>query len=98
MLYRWHPFYGRKLKLVKTAKVAGIDDLYCETPSGIVLATANFSATCWRAIVRRQVGKSSSIPIGESSRRFGPFSGASQRPRQVLMEFRDGDSVARPSS
>jgi hypothetical protein len=23
--------------LVKTAKIAGIDDLYCETPTGIVL-------------------------------------------------------------
>jgi hypothetical protein len=38
VLYRWHPFYGCKLRLVKTARVAGIDDLYCETPGGIVLA------------------------------------------------------------
>ena len=37
MHYRWHPFHGCKLRLVKTAKIAGIDDLYCETPSGIVL-------------------------------------------------------------
>ncbi len=37
MHYRWHPFQGCKLRLVKTAKIAGIDDLYCETPGGIVL-------------------------------------------------------------
>jgi hypothetical protein len=35
--YRWHPFHGCKLRLVKTAKIAGIDELYCETLSGIVL-------------------------------------------------------------
>jgi hypothetical protein len=35
--YRWHPFHGCKLRLVKTAKIAGVDDLYCETPGGIVL-------------------------------------------------------------
>jgi hypothetical protein len=35
--YHWHPFHGCKLRLVKTAKIAGIDDLYCETSGGIVL-------------------------------------------------------------
>ncbi len=38
MHYRWHPFHGCKLGLVKTAKIAGVDELYCETSSGIVLA------------------------------------------------------------
>lgn len=38
MHYRWHPFYGCKLRLVKAAaKFAGIDDLYCQTPSGTIL-------------------------------------------------------------
>jgi hypothetical protein len=37
VLYHWHPFCGRKLRLVKTAKVAGIDNLYCETPGGFIL-------------------------------------------------------------
>jgi hypothetical protein len=35
--YAWHPFFGAKLKVVKTAKIASVAELHCETPEGIVL-------------------------------------------------------------
>ena len=37
MHYRWHPLYGFKLRLIKTARIGGFEELHCETLSGIVL-------------------------------------------------------------
>ena len=34
----WHPLFGSKLRLVKTAKITGGEELHCETPDGIVLS------------------------------------------------------------
>ena len=36
--YPWHPFFGSKLKLIKTGKITGAAELHCETPDGIVLS------------------------------------------------------------
>ena len=36
--YPWHPLFGSKLRVVKTAKTAGAEELHCETPNGIVLS------------------------------------------------------------
>ncbi|MGH9627368.1 MAG: hypothetical protein ACRD7E_03260 [Bryobacteraceae bacterium] len=33
MHYHWHPFHGRNLRLVKTAKIAGIDDFTARRPA-----------------------------------------------------------------
>jgi hypothetical protein len=35
--YPWHPLFGSKLRLVKTAKMNGVEELHCETPDGIIL-------------------------------------------------------------
>jgi hypothetical protein len=35
--YPWHPLFGSKLRLVKTAKLTGAE-LHCETIDGIVLS------------------------------------------------------------
>lgn len=37
MQYPWHPLFGSKLKLVKTATITGLEELHCEAPDGIVL-------------------------------------------------------------
>ena len=37
MQYPWHPLFGSKLRLVKTAKITSVEELHCETPDGIVL-------------------------------------------------------------
>jgi hypothetical protein len=49
--YRWHSLYGSKLKLVKTAKSAGVEELHCETLSGIVLGMPRWMTDAGRCSV-----------------------------------------------
>jgi len=48
--YRWHPLYGRKVRLVKTAKSAGGEELHCETDSGIVLGIPRWMTDAGRCL------------------------------------------------
>ena len=48
MQYPWHPLFGSKLKLVKTAKVAGVEELHCESPDGIVLGIPRWMTNAGR--------------------------------------------------
>jgi hypothetical protein len=48
--YPWHPFFGAKVRLVKTAKTTGVDELHCETPDGIVLAIPRWMTQAGRCI------------------------------------------------
>jgi hypothetical protein len=48
--YRWHPLYDCKLRLVKAAKVAGIEEFHCETPSGIVLGIPRWMTDARRCL------------------------------------------------
>jgi hypothetical protein len=48
--YRWHPLYDCKLRLVKTAKVGGIEELHCETPSGVVLGIPRWMTDAGRCL------------------------------------------------
>ena len=44
------PLYDCKLRLVKTAKVAGIEELHCETPSGVVLGIPRWMTDAGRCL------------------------------------------------
>lgn len=44
MQYPWHPLFGAKLSLVKTAKQAAVE-LHCETIGGIVLSITRWMRT-----------------------------------------------------
>ena len=39
MQYRWHPLFGSKLHIVKIARTTGFEDVHCELPDGVVIAT-----------------------------------------------------------
>jgi hypothetical protein len=54
--YPWHPLFGSKLRLVKTAKIAGAEELHCETPDGIVLSIPRWMT---------QAGRCLSMEIGD---------------------------------
>jgi len=54
--YPWHPLFGSKLRLVKTAKITGAAELHCETPDGLVLGIP-----LWMT----QVGPCLSMEIGD---------------------------------
>ena len=56
MQYPWHPLFGSKLRLVKTAKVTGAEELHCETPEGIVLSIPRWMT---------QAGRCISVEIGD---------------------------------
>ena len=46
MQYRWHPLYGCKLRLVKTANA----DLHCALPDGIVVAIPRWMTDVGRCV------------------------------------------------
>ncbi len=56
MQYPWHPLFGSKLRLVKTAKISGVEELHCETPDGIVLGIPRWMT---------QAGRCFSMEIGD---------------------------------
>ena len=50
MQYPWHPLFGSKLKLVKTAKIITGEELHCETPEGIVLGIPRWMTEAGRCV------------------------------------------------
>jgi hypothetical protein len=54
--YPWHPLFGTKLRLVKTAKITKGEELHCETPEGIVLGIPRWMT---------QAGRCLSMEIGD---------------------------------
>ena len=50
MQYPWHPLFGSKLKLVKTAKITGVEELHCETPDEIVLGIPRWMTEAGRCL------------------------------------------------
>jgi hypothetical protein len=48
--YRWHPFAGSKLSLVKTAGITGAAELHCQTPDGIVLGIPRWMTESVRCV------------------------------------------------
>jgi hypothetical protein len=42
--------YGVKLRLVKTAKITGVEELYCEMPDGIVLGIPRWMTDTGRCL------------------------------------------------
>ena len=50
MQYPWHPLFGSKLKLVKTATITGLEELHCETPDGIVLGIPRWMTEAGRCL------------------------------------------------
>ena len=50
MHYRWHPLFGSKLKLIKTAKITGVEELHCEAPDGIVLGIPRWMTEAERCL------------------------------------------------
>jgi hypothetical protein len=48
--YPWHPLFGAKLQLVKTAKVTSGEELHCETPEGIVLGIPRWMTQAGRCV------------------------------------------------
>lgn len=56
MQYPWHPLFGSNLKLVKTAKITGVEELHCETPDGTVLGIPRWMT---------QAGRCLSMQIGD---------------------------------
>ena len=50
MHYPWHPLFGSKLRLVKTAKITGVEELHCESPDGIVLSIPRWMTQAARCL------------------------------------------------
>ena len=50
MHYRWHPLCGAKLRLVKSAKITGVEELHCETPDGVVLGVPRWMTESERCL------------------------------------------------
>jgi hypothetical protein len=48
--YPWHPLFGSRLQLIKTAKIAGAEELHCETPNGIVLGIPRWMTDTGRCL------------------------------------------------
>ena len=48
--YPWHPLFGIKLRLVKTAKITSGEELHCETPEGIVLGIPRWMTQAERCL------------------------------------------------
>ena len=48
--YRWHPLYGSRLRLIKTAKIRGVEELHCEAPDGIILAIPHWMTEAGRCL------------------------------------------------
>jgi Family of unknown function (DUF5372) len=48
--YPWHPLFGSKLRLVKTAKATGVEDLHYELPDGIVIAIPRWMTDSGRCL------------------------------------------------
>jgi hypothetical protein len=48
--YRWHPLYGSKLRLVKTATSTGSEDIHCELPDGIVIGIPRWMTDAGRCL------------------------------------------------
>lgn len=50
MQYPWHPLFGSTLRLIKTAKITGIEELHCETVEGIVLGIPRWMTQAERCL------------------------------------------------
>jgi hypothetical protein len=48
--YPWHPLFGAKLRLVKTAKITSGEEFYCETPQGLVLGIPRWMTESGRCL------------------------------------------------
>ena len=56
MQYPWHPLFSSKVRVVKAAKIAGAEELHCETSDGIVLGIPRWMT---------QAGRCLSMEIGD---------------------------------